>query len=103
MMPISAVQFQNEWPRYGHNLATNLRHLRKERGLTQAALAHLAGMSRSAISNLERNETNRASSADPTLSTIYRIAAALQVRPSALLPDVDEVVLEHEVSWPLAR
>ncbi|MDR7328642.1 helix-turn-helix domain-containing protein [Corynebacterium guangdongense] len=103
MMPISAQQFQNEWPRYGYTLAVNLRALRLARGLTQEKLAHLAGMSRSAISNLERNESNQARSADPTMSTIYRLSAALQVTPAELLPEVDEVVLEYRASWPLAR
>ena len=103
MMPISTMQFQNEWPRYGYTLAVNLRQLRLERGLTQEKLAHLAGMSRSSISNLERNESNQARSVDPTMSTIYRLSAALQVTPSELFPDVDEVVLEYDADWPLAE
>lgn len=103
MMPISTMQFQNEWPRYGYTLAVNLRQLRLERGLTQEKLAHLAGMSRSSISNLERNESNQARSVDPTMSTIYRLSAALQVTPSELFPDVDEVVLGYDADWPLAE
>ncbi len=103
MLPISTLQFQNEWPRYGYTLAVNLRELRLARGLTQEKLAHLAGMSRSAISNLERNESNQARSADPAMSTIYRLSAALQVAPSDLLPEVDEVVLEYDATWPLAE
>ena len=62
------------------------------RGLTQARLAELAGVSRSLVSNLERNDYNGDRAADPTLSTVYRLAGALHVPPAALLPGAGQVV-----------
>lgn len=77
---------QSNWASYGFVLSERLRALREMRGLSQRRLAELSGVSRSLISNLERNQYNMARSADPTLSTLYRIAHALHVPPVALLP-----------------
>lgn len=52
---------------------------RIERTLTQAGLAHQAGLPRPTISALERGAL------DPTLRTVRRLAAGLQVRPGALV------------------
>nr|WP_092151748.1 helix-turn-helix transcriptional regulator [Corynebacterium mycetoides] len=83
---------QSNWASYGFALAERLRALREMRGLSQRRLAELSGVSRSLISNLERNQYNTSRSADPTLSTVYRIAHALHVPPLALLPAPDSVV-----------
>ena len=42
--------------------------------------------------NLERNENNSGSSADPALSTVYKLALALEVPPSLLLPEAGQIV-----------
>ncbi|WP_291314746.1 helix-turn-helix domain-containing protein [Corynebacterium sp. UBA2622] len=86
---------QMYWASYGFALSARLRTLRGMRGLTQRRLAELSGVSRSLISNLERNHYNCARSADPTLSTLYRLAHALHVPPAALLPGVGEAVGER--------
>lgn len=52
-------------------LAVLLRTLRKERGLSQEALAERAGLHRNFISLLERNESQ------PTVDTLFRLADAL--------------------------
>ncbi|WP_165164535.1 helix-turn-helix domain-containing protein [Corynebacterium qintianiae] len=83
---------QSNWASYGFVLSERLRALREMRGLSQRRLAELSGVSRSLISNLERNQYNMSRSADPTLSTVYRIAHALHVPPVALLPASDAVV-----------
>lgn len=83
---------QSNWASYGYALSARLRALREMRGLSQRRLAELSGVSRSLISNLERNQYNASRSADPTLSTLYRIAHALHVPPLALLPASDSVV-----------
>ncbi|SDS43431.1 helix-turn-helix domain-containing protein [Corynebacterium timonense] len=83
---------ESYWASYGYVLAVRLKTLRRMRGLTQRRLAELSGLSRSLISNLERNHYNSARSADPTLSTLYRIAHALHVPPAALLPGVGAAV-----------
>jgi len=60
-------------------LATNVRLLRIQAGLSQEELAFRAGMKRSYLSDLERNTRN------PTVYALGRLAAALDVPPSRLL------------------
>lgn len=86
--------FRYGWASYGFTLSSRLRRLRLMRGLSQARLAELAGLSRTIISNLERNHYNYERSADPTLSTLYRIARGLHVPPAVLLPGAVHTVEE---------
>ena len=70
--------------------AARLRTLRLERGLSQEALAAIAGLDRTYVSSCEAGRRN------VTLRTICRLAAALQVDPGVLvsglcLPDSDAV------------
>ncbi len=81
-----------EWGTYGDSLANRLVTLRKARGFTQDALADRAGVHRNQVSNIERNVSSGDRSADPHMSTIYSLAAALDVPPALLLPDVDKRV-----------
>lgn len=74
------------WRSYSHELATNLRTTRTNRRLSQRALADIARISRNQVYNIERNTNGRHSVADPQLSTVYRLALALQVPPASLLP-----------------
>lgn len=62
--------------------------------MSQQALAEISGVSRSQISNLERTDKALNLRADPQLSTLFKLAYALEVPPSLLLPggDGDEVV-----------
>jgi transcriptional regulator with XRE-family HTH domain len=62
--------------------AENLRRRRLETGLSQEALASLCRLHRTEISLLERGVR------EPRLSTIVRLARALDVPPAALLEDV---------------
>lgn len=57
-----------------------VRHLRKERGITQEQLAHEAGIERSYMGAIERGERN------PSLEKIHRICKALKVKSSEILP-----------------
>jgi transcriptional regulator with XRE-family HTH domain len=60
----------------------NMRHARRQAGLSQIDLSQRASLDRAAVSFLERAE--RA----PDLSTIVRVAGALNVKPAALLKGI---------------
>ena len=59
--------------------ATNLRRLRRERGLSQEALAYESGVDRAYLSRIEKGEPSVG------IDVIARLAAALEVDPSLLL------------------
>lgn len=82
-----------EWGTYGDSFGHRLNTLRKARGLSQERLGQLAGMHRNQISNIERNVSSQEHKfSDPHLSTVYKLARALDVHPTLLLPDGDRRV-----------
>jgi transcriptional regulator with XRE-family HTH domain len=62
--------------------AENLRRCRRNKGLSQQRLAFNCKLHRTEISLLERGDRN------PRLTTIVRLARALDVAPAELLDDV---------------
>lgn len=58
-----------------------VRSLRKAKGLSQEAIANLAGIDRSYMGQIERGEINL------TLTKIYQIAGALEIAPSSLFKE----------------
>ncbi|BCK26926.1 helix-turn-helix transcriptional regulator [Vibrio cholerae] len=58
-----------------------VRKTRKEKGLSQEALADLAGIDRSYMGHIERGDQNI------TLTKIYQISEALRVSVSDLISD----------------
>lgn len=64
-------------------LGTAIRAARKERGLSQEALADLSGIEESHMGKIERGERNL------TFLTLSRIARGLKCRVSALLSQVE--------------
>ncbi|MGC4394289.1 helix-turn-helix domain-containing protein [Hydrogenophaga sp. T2] len=60
-------------------LASNLQSARKERQMTQEALAQRSGISRPVIAHIERQARN------PSLQTLARLAAALDLSVEGLL------------------
>lgn len=81
-----------DWQSYGLSFANRLRWLRKHRKLTQEQLAHLSGVHRNTVSNLERNVSRDDGCGDPHLSTIFALAQTLRVPPEMLIPDVGALV-----------
>ncbi|WP_280359853.1 helix-turn-helix transcriptional regulator [Pseudomonas sp. BN606] len=65
-----------------------LRLRRKEAGLTQEQLAHEAEVQRNYVSLLERGINQ------PTLTIIFKLAAALDCTPSALVEDVEKLAVK---------
>lgn len=63
-----------------------LRQLRRAGGLSQERLAEVSGCDRSYISLLERGINS------PSLSTLFRLARALDLTPSALLGLVEVAI-----------
>ena len=57
-----------------------LREIRQKKGISQEALAHLAGLHRTYVSGVERGERNI------SLLNIERLAVALDVAMSDLMP-----------------
>ncbi|WP_312597793.1 helix-turn-helix transcriptional regulator [Brevundimonas sp.] len=64
-----------EWEKI---IGANIKRLRRERGLSQEALAGEAGLAMRHIGRIERGEGN------PTVSMVARIANVLGVHPGAL-------------------
>ncbi len=60
-----------------------LRELRRERGLSQEALALEAGLQRNYISLIERGVNQ------PTITTVFKLASALAIRPSEVIARVE--------------
>jgi transcriptional regulator with XRE-family HTH domain len=61
--------------------ASNLKHYRQARGLTQAALAAAMDVDRAHVSAMERGQQN------VTLQTLERVAAHLDVAPAQLIEE----------------
>jgi transcriptional regulator with XRE-family HTH domain len=61
-----------------------VREVRQTRGLTQESLAHLAGLDRSYVGQVERGERNIA------LINIVKLALAMSITPAELLSVFDE-------------
>ncbi len=59
-----------------------VREIRLSQGLSQEALAHLAGIHRTGITRIE--SATRSS----TLDTVEKLAAALKISPRELVPDL---------------
>lgn len=65
--------------RLARTLGLNIRRYRKERGLSQEALADAVGLAVTYVGQIERGLRN------PTLDIVERLAKALNVKPLDLL------------------
>jgi transcriptional regulator with XRE-family HTH domain len=77
-------------PRSSAHFAWGLavRGVRSERGLSQERLAQLADLDRTYVSGVERGERN------PSLTTLLRLASALDVQVSELATRAEALVTE---------
>jgi transcriptional regulator with XRE-family HTH domain len=71
-------------------IASQIRSLRKERGMNQTALAKAADMKQSAVSRIEQAEYSSWS-----LTTLFRVAAALNARWRLILEPCEIAVKEY--------
>ena len=61
-----------------------LQRKREQKKLSQEVVSGLAGIGRTHLSAIERGERK------PTLETFFKIAEALNIRPSVLLAEIEE-------------
>ncbi len=64
-------------------VGNNVRHFRERVGLSQEALAHVAGLDRTYVSGIERGRRN------PTVVVLERLSIALGIRMAELVADPD--------------
>lgn len=81
----SAEKEENKMPYNKQDLGLVISMLRIEKGLTQEQLSGLAGISRSHLAALECGEKNM------KVSTLWRIAEALETKPSELIQKIEMV------------
>lgn len=79
----------------GRIVGQRVRSLRESKGFTQRELALLAGLSGS---KQRMREIEQAVNGGLKLGTVYSLAHALRVEPSALLPTLDEALAEAELT-----
>src|SRR5689334_1863701 len=73
------------------DIASQIRDLRKQRGLTQSAFAEKSEMKQSAVSRIEQAEYSSWS-----LTTLFRVAAALDARVRVILQPAEDAIKEYE-------
>lgn len=63
-----------------------IKQLREEKGLSQQELADYAEVDRTNVSDLERGIHH------PSLTTVYKLAEILEIKPSELIAKVDSIL-----------
>ena len=63
-----------------------IQQFREDRGVSQEVLSGLAGIGRTHLSSIERGVRR------PTLETFFRIAEALQIKPSTMMAEIEKTV-----------
>ena len=71
------------------SLATNVRELREEMGMNQAALARKSNITQATISRIESGRVTQ-----PKISQLRKLAKALDTTIDRLIADVPEVLLD---------
>jgi transcriptional regulator with XRE-family HTH domain len=73
----------NEQP--GHRVGANVKRLRNRRSLTQDELGRLSGVSKMEVYRLEKARTG-----DPRISTVIKLAKALEIDETELIHGSDD-------------
>ena len=71
-----------------------IHEFREEKGLSQEVLSGLAAFKRTHLSAIERGVRR------PTLETFFRIAEALQIRPSAIMEVIEAETQKEQAKNP---
>ena len=74
-------------------VGTTIKECREKKGLSQEVISGLADIGRTHLSAIERGERK------PTLETFFRICAALDVRPSILIADIESKISKQNDSY----
>ena len=69
-------------------IGRTIRRLRNERGLSQEVFSGLAALDRTHYSKIERGLRT------PSLETIFKIAQALEMRPSDLVREIEKDLMK---------
>lgn len=73
---------------YARAFGAVLRRMRKARGLSQEQLGEDSGSSRNFVSLIELGQNQ------PTVTTIFKLAKTLKVKPSEIMVEVEAVVAD---------
>ena len=79
---------KNKLPSPALAFGISLRELRKKAGFTQEELAFEAGIERNYVSLIELGRNQ------PTISVIFKLAIALNIKPSKLIVATEKQILE---------
>ena len=74
------------WSDYAGELATNIRRLRQEAGLSQEDVAYRSGLTRYTYQKYEKGESKPGTPANPTIRTLLAMSQALGVSLMDILP-----------------
>ena len=74
------------WTQYASELATNLRRLRAEAGLSQDDVAYRSGLTRYTYQTYEKGESKPGAPANPTIRTLLAMSQVLGVALTDILP-----------------
>ncbi|MEW4210697.1 helix-turn-helix transcriptional regulator [Priestia megaterium] len=69
-----------------------LQEMRKKRKMSQEKLALQSNLDRTYISMLERGARK------PTITTVFKLAQVLGIKPSQLIEKVEEILFEKEIA-----
>ncbi|WP_061016123.1 helix-turn-helix transcriptional regulator [Microbacterium sp. CCH5-D1] len=75
------------WAEYAQRVATSLRRIREQAGLSQEDVAYRAGMTRYTYQKYEKGESRPGTPANPTLRAMLALAQVLDVPLDALVPE----------------